>query len=690
MTRKRYTIEDMQRIAEEIGGKCLSNSYENCKVKLQWQCIEGHIWMADPDHIIQKKWCPICAKRNGGLKRRLKIEEMHELAKKYGGKCLSTEYHGNHISLKWQCSEGHIWEAMPSHIKHSGSWCPICVGHKPLTIEDLIINATAKGGKCLSSEYLGNATKLHWQCKEGHTWWAAPRDIRAGRWCLQCSGNAPHTLDDAKELAIKRGGECLSTEYQNSKDKLKWKCCEGHVWETDWSHVNRGHWCPTCGTTLSENICRGWFKAIFGVEFKKIRPAWLINLETLKRMELDGFNADMKLAFEYQGEQHTHPLYGEEILRKLKQRDKWKKTICTRNHVTLIEIPYNVTYEDMGNYIVQECKKKGISTNVDVSTINYLDFDVFSKKRLAEMQQLAIKRGGLCLSNIYHSTDKKMKWQCKHGHEWEARPRTIVNGHWCPYCSGRKGKYSIELMHDIAKNRGGKCLSNTFVNIDSKLKWQCNQGHIWESTPYHVIKRKQWCRVCAGSEPLTIEEMNEIALQRGGKCLSKKYVNGNVKLKWQCSEGHIWEAVPSSVKGGSWCQRCKWKSTGKKKRISIEEIQKIVAARKGVCLSIEYAKGRARLKMKCNMGHEWETTSYNIKKGTWCPICAGTAPLTIEEMHEIASKYGGLCLSTKYKNAHVKLRWCCAKGHEWDATATDVKHSGKWCPVCSREKRNKK
>jgi len=53
-----------------------------------------------------------------------------------------------------------------------------------------------------------------------------------------------------------------------------------------------------------------------------------------------------------------------------------------------------------------------------------------------------------------------------------------------------------------------------------------------------------------------IEEMRKIAESRGGKCLSEHYVNVDTRLRWQCKKGHIWEAVPSSIKRGSWCARC--------------------------------------------------------------------------------------------------------------------------------------
>ncbi len=58
------------------------------------------------------------------------------------------------------------------------------------------------------------------------------------------------------------------------------------------------------------------------------------------------------------------------------------------------------------------------------------------------------------------------------------------------------------------------------------------------------------------AKKLTIEEMQSIAQQRKGKCLSKKYIDSKSKLRWQCEDGHIWEATVSTVMGGAWCPEC--------------------------------------------------------------------------------------------------------------------------------------
>jgi len=56
---------------------------------------------------------------------------------------------------------------------------------------------------------------------------------------------------------------------------------------------------------------------------------------------------------------------------------------------------------------------------------------------------------------------------------------------------------------------------------------------------------------------LTIEEMGKIPNSRGGKCLSEKYIDSQTLLLWECNEGHVWKAKPYNIKQGTWCPRCK-------------------------------------------------------------------------------------------------------------------------------------
>jgi hypothetical protein len=54
------------------------------------------------------------------------------------------------------------------------------------------------------------------------------------------------------------------------------------------------------------------------------------------------------------------------------------------------------------------------------------------------MRQLAKDRGGMCLSERYLNSATKLLWKCSHGHVWKAAPRHIKEGRWCPICNRRQ------------------------------------------------------------------------------------------------------------------------------------------------------------------------------------------------------------------------------------------------------------
>ena len=109
--------------------------------------------------------------------------------------------------------------------------------------------ANARGGECLSKEYVNGQTKLKWYCKEhDYTWWNTPNNIKRGQWCIFCSGRTKWTIESVKRIAESRDGMCLSTKYENTKSKLNFKCNScGNRWATTLNSILNGAFCPKCG-----------------------------------------------------------------------------------------------------------------------------------------------------------------------------------------------------------------------------------------------------------------------------------------------------------------------------------------------------------------------------------------------------------------------------------------------------------
>ncbi len=181
------------------------------------------------------------------------------------------------------------------------------------------------------------------------------------------------------------------------------------------------------------------------------------------------------------------------------------------------------------------------------------------KLTLEVFQEVARERGGECLSTEYINIDSKLLWRCAEGHEWEAKATHIKNSNsWCPQCHLYNVKLDISVFQRIARVRGGECLSTEYINIGSKLLWRCDEGHQWNATGHSIKNDGSWCLRCANNDKkLDISVYQDIARERGGRLLSDEYKNAFSELLWECDQGHQWEAKAYSVKNiNSWCPQC--------------------------------------------------------------------------------------------------------------------------------------
>ncbi len=104
-----------------------------------------------------------------------------------------------------------------------------------------------------------------------------------------------------------------------------------------------------------ETECRRAIEHITGKPFPKVRPNFMLNGVSGHNLELDCYNDELKVAVEYNGEQHYkyipyfHP--NKEAFYNLKYRDEMKQRLCEQNNIKLITVPYTVKHEDIEMYI---------------------------------------------------------------------------------------------------------------------------------------------------------------------------------------------------------------------------------------------------------------------------------------------------------------------------------------------------
>lgn len=370
------------------------------------------------------------------------------------------------------------------------------------------------------------------------------------------------TIEEMHEVAKSRGGKCLSKIYTNNKTELKWQCANGHSWDARPDATKRGHWCPECKKNRTEKKVRFIFENLLGVPFPTTR-------KVLNGYELDGYNKKFNLAFEFHGIQHYKFIeFFHGTIDNFNERcnvDKEKERRCEDKKINLIIIPYNEAKID--EKLVQFICHKLEELNIEIK-YNKIDLSPFyeNNNTLTELRILAENRLGKLLSNSFTDYNTDLEWECEFKHTWKASASSVKHSEsWCPHCAG-VAKLTIEEMRKIAKSRNGKCLSVKYINATTELEWECEFGHRWFAMPSNVKHNNTWCDVCGGSEPLTIEEMHDIAKKHDGKCLSTEYINNKTHLEWECEKEHTWFARPSDVKNKeTWCKRCATKLANKKR-----------------------------------------------------------------------------------------------------------------------------
>ena len=111
-----------------------------------------------------------------------------------------------------------------------------------------------------------------------------------------------------------------------------------------------------------ERITRELIERIFNKPFVKNRPKWLKESSKNRSLELDGYNQELKIAFEYQGEQHYYfiPIFHKKIddFEKQVERDNIKVKICAQQGIKLVQIPY--TKRGDQQFIRDELRRLGV------------------------------------------------------------------------------------------------------------------------------------------------------------------------------------------------------------------------------------------------------------------------------------------------------------------------------------------
>jgi hypothetical protein len=331
-----------------------------------------------------------------------------------------------------------------------------------------------------------------------------------------CQRGKPRTVtfEDLQLLASERQGECFSAEYHGHHEKHLWRCSLGHEWEATVGSVKQGSWCPYCISSRGEQFCREVLEALFLKPFPSSFPPWLTNPKTGRRLQLDGFCAELMLAFEYQGRQHFRlvPRYHKkgQSLVEAQERDEHKREVCNARDVRLIVIPFFPDGFDAreGLRLILEALDLD-EVPYDEDRLHGFSFSESTKAEVyaAEVHQAAEEKGWHVETTGLFAAHQRITLSCPCGARWENRATDVRNKSTrvhCPECrkSKKRDDYTNRLKSKLI-GEGFTLLSFPPFYSETQVSMCCKRGHKQKWRAARILSYPLFCRVCRAEDRAT-------------------------------------------------------------------------------------------------------------------------------------------------------------------------------------------
>ena len=457
----------------------------------------------------------------------------------------------------WLGECGHSWQAAPSErIRRGGSSCSICCNRQVLVgFNDLgsqyptIAKEWHKtlNGNLKPTDVTYSADKfVWWQCKHGHEWKTkVSTRTRKNCGCPYCSNlylwvgfndlatTHPHV---AKQWHSTKNGDLKPTDIiAGSHTKVWWQCECGHEWQA------------SCGSRTVKNNPSGCPKCNKQRNFVNDFNNLLVHYPDL-------------IAREWDFDKNT--LLPHEVTRASKKKVWWK---CELGHSYQAMVHNKIRSKSC----VQSCP---ICSGRQV-LVGFNDLATTNPEIALEFHP--VKNGDLKPTELTKTSNKKLWWLGKCGHEWETQVFVRNRGSGCPYCAGQKvwpGFNDLATTHpklalQLHPTKNGK-FNQTNISAGStkkKIWWLGECGHEWNSTVRSRVDGSG-CPYCSNHKVLP-----------GFNDLSSKYpdiakewhptknddlkptnimYSSESKVWWLCEHGHEYFSQVCSRVSGSGCPKC--------------------------------------------------------------------------------------------------------------------------------------
>lgn len=701
---------------EAKGWTMISTEYINGKMKLEMCCDKGHNISQIPSSIKSDIGCGTCHKSNDNY-RNTRYEYYKNVIENNGGKIISTEYKDNITPINYYCIKGHNVSKASCYIEDCP--CTICYQEelevdKLNKLQECKQILEAQGWNLITEKYINSYTKMDICCNNGHKIQKSYLEIKLCYMCPDCKKinrqeEQQEYYDKYKNIIESMNWRMISTNYIDANTKLKFYCENNHIVE----HLPYRIGIDKCQSCPNEKYVRVVDKIAIYNKYCDI-----LKTRGWKMISQEYVNHETELE------------------------------ICCNNEHYIKRKPGHITEE-------RGCAK----------CYNFKNNDKTQNKYYNYYKNLIESKGGKMISEEYIDSNTKLKFYCNRDHIIEKLTCELKSDSWCSLCYREditiKRNDEPKICEKLISDKEGIIIS---INDNIKrIEFYCKNNHYNDMSYYHILG-KSYCLNCYyetlkyfsftkpnnftqyNNEKITIDIIQQIVNNKGGKCLSEEYINMETKMLWKCADGHEWYAVLRNIiHGNTWCPQCRYFLREEVCRKLLENMfdKKFIKIKpdwlkndKGYKLELDCYNESIPLAIEVNgefhymsiRGSNLQNTQMNdAVKIILCEenkipliIVPYTVKLSnlqyflvdhcnkakinipnkdiiditklkldykneLKKLQEIAKNNEGELLSNTYLGYNTKLQWKCKHGHIWNSTPSNIK-KGSWCKECHLNK----
>ena len=516
--------------------------------KVNWRCIEGHVWLASISARMRGTNCPKCYSNNRReilLKGKLKISGV-SLFEKHPALKDEWDFQKNSLDpqtltpnsnykVYWKCRYGHGWDAAIYNRTANGSGCPFCT------------NQTSKIEIYLLCELREIFAKVEWRKKID----GVEADIFLPDLNIVIEVDGEYWHRDKLESDKRKN----TFFYLNGYKTIRVRSDLLPVIDCPLVLFNRNDDNAKIAMNLV-NLLVSHTKDSNAIKYQiegipKGESNYKVMISRLPappdELSLLTTNPDISTEWDYEKNKPLTP----DLFSKGSNQILWWK--CNNNHSWQSAIknralrnsgcPICYIINHKSNTIKKFIEKIGSFENTFPELMGMWDYE---------------KNIDINPSKITSNVNKTYAWKCSNNHSFERTINSLLSNKDCPICNSiSKKNIDIAVEWDYTKN-----IEESIETITSgsgkPIWWICRNNHSWQASPQQRINDGKACPACLSlgfKFPKLLDEWNY------GKNteLDPKMVHAGSKTKvwWKCNQGHEWFAeIGKRSIGNRGCPKC--------------------------------------------------------------------------------------------------------------------------------------